>query len=305
VLDPAHYQRHLLKPHYAARESLCWMLQLPEEGLAGLVYTWVSCESRAGAALCFFGPAVGDEPIFEMLDGVVVPHDHSFTDWRVGGLRLNHGERDECLFVGDAASIGFTFEGTHPPYNYAAHPDGPLPWMADDRFEQSGRWEGTLQLRIRTIPFDTISHRDQSWGIRDWGMCQHCRWPAAHAGPGASVQFTQNYVIGHVNVRGYVYRDGEQAQITAVDIDYDLAPDMVHRTLNAVEDDAGRTTTVHGRTYANMEFPFPPTTTIIVCADTVAIEGQPGAGQFDVLWTTDYINYVRQHGLPKLPKRSR
>jgi hypothetical protein len=282
------------------------MLQLPEEGVAGFVYTWVNAESRAGAALCFYGPAVGEQAIFEVVDGVLVPEDQPFADWQVGGLTLHHGERTEGTFDGDAASVQFTFEGTNPPYNYASHPDGPLPWMADDRYEQSGRWQGTLRLREREIVFDTISHRDQSWGIRDWGACQHYRWLEANAGPEISVQFTQDYVLGHVNVRGYVYRDREMAQITALDVDYDLRPDMVHTTLRAViEDDAGRTTTMSGNTYANTEYSAPPITTLIVCSDTVEIEGQPGTAQFDILWTNEYLAYVREHGLPKLPPRRR
>ena len=304
ALDPVHYERHDLKQHYAARESLSYMLQLPEEGLAGFVYTWVNAASEAGSALCFYGPAVGEQPLFEMADNVPVPADQTFGDWRVGGLALVHGERTEGRFAGEDASIEFTFDGAHPPYNYGAHPDGALPWMATDRYEQSGRWRGALRLRGREIVFDTISHRDQSWGIRDWGMCQHYRWLQANAGPDVSINFTQDYVLGHVNVRGYVYRDDAMAQITGLDVDYDIGADMVHTTLYAaIEDDLGRTTTIRGETYAHMEFPFPPITKLIVCSDTVEIDGRTGTGQFDLLWTTEYLDYVKAHGLPRLPGR--
>jgi hypothetical protein len=305
-LDPIHYERHHLTPHHAARESLSYMLQLPEEGIAGFVYTWVNAESLAGAALCFYGPAVGEKPLFESVDGIAVPEDRRFADWRVGPLWLAHGERTEGRFAGEAASIEFSFDGTHPAYNYGAHPDGPLPWMAEDRYEQSGRWRGMLRVNGGEITFDTVSHRDQSWGIRDWGVCQHYRWLQANAGPEVSINFTQDCVLGHVNVRGYVYRDGELAQITRLDCDYNLGEDMVHTTLDAViQDDAGRTTTIRGRTYAHMEFPFPPITTLIVCSDTVEIDGHHGTAQFDLLWTTEYLDYVRKHGLPQLPRRQR
>jgi hypothetical protein len=302
ALDPVHYERHRLKPHHAARESLSYMLQLPEEGLAGFVYTWVNRESRAGAALCFYGPAIGEQPLFLMVDDVAVPEKQSFADWRVGDLELHHGETTTGRFAGNDASIEFSFQGVHPAYNYGSHPDGPLPWMADDRYEQSGRWQGYARLRGREIAFDTISHRDQSWGIRDWGMCQHYRWLQANAGPEYSVNFTQDVVLGHVNVRGYVYRDGEMAQVTGLECDYELDPDMVHTSFDAViEDDAGRTTTVRGTTYANMEFPFPPTTTLVVCSEEVEIQGQRGTGQFDLLWASQYVEHVREHGLPALP----
>jgi hypothetical protein len=306
VLDPVHYERHLLPDHYAARESLSYMLQLPEEGLAGFVYTWAKPGNLAGAALCLYGPAVGEAPLFESVDDVAVPEQQTFADWQVGGLALQHGERTVGTFAGAQASIEFSFDGTHPPYNYASHPDGALPWMATDRYEQSGRWQGALTLRGREIAFDTISHRDQSWGVRDWGMCQHYRWLQANAGPDVSINFTQDYVLGHVNVRGYVYRDGEMAQITGLEVDYDLGADMVHRTLEAeIDDELGRATTIRGTTYANMEFPFPPTTTLIVCSQNVEIEGQPGTAQFDLLWASEYVDYVREHGLPELPGRRR
>jgi hypothetical protein len=305
TLDPVHYERHVLAPHHAARESLSYMLQLPEEGLAGFVYTWVNDRSRAGAALCFYGPAVGDTPLFEFVDDLPVDPDQKFADWKVGGLELRHGERTEGTFVGDEASITFSFDGSHPAYNYASHPNGALPWMAADRYEQTGRWQGSLTLRGREIPFDTISHRDQSWGIRDWGMCQHYRWLQANAGPDWSVNLTEDSVLGHVNLRGYVFRDGEMAQITALDCDYDLGDDMVHTAFSMViEDDAGRTTTLLGKTYATMEFPFPPTTALVVTSSTIEIEGHKGTGQFDLLWSQSYLDYVREHGLPPLPPRA-
>jgi hypothetical protein len=305
-MDPHHYERHALREHHAARESISYMLQLPEHGIAAFAYTWVNAESKAGAALCLYGPAVGDTPLFESIDGIDVPKDLRFADWQVGGLDLHHGQRTEGTFAGDQASLEFTFDGAHPAYNYASHADGALLWMADDRYEQSGRWQGSLNLRGQEIAFDTTSHRDQSWGIRDWGMCQHYLWLQANAGPDTSIQFTQDYVLGRSNVRGYVYRDGEMAQINSVDCDYELRDDMVHTAFEAViEDDLGRTTTIRGKTYAHMEFPFPPITTLVVCSQTVEIEGRPGTGQFDLLWTTEYIDYVRQHGLPPMPPKRR
>jgi hypothetical protein len=305
LLPAAEYGRHLLAPHPAARESLSYMLQLPEHDLGGFVYTWVNAESIAGSALCLYGPAVGAEPLFLHVDGIEVPADMPFSDWSVGDLRLHHGEHVTTgVYSGGGASIDFTFTPTNPAYNYASHPDGALPWMATDRFEQSGRWEGSLTLQGRTIDFDVISHRDQSWGIRDWGMCQHYRWLQANAGPDWSVNFTQDSVLGHVSTRGYVWRDGEMGQIVSLACDYELGSDMIHRTLDAeIVDDLGRTTTLTGTTYATMEFPFPPTTKLIVCSDRIAIEGHEGRGQFDLLWAWDYIEHVRARGLPELPPR--
>jgi hypothetical protein len=303
-LDPRHFERHRLRPVRAARESICYMLQLPEHGLGAFVYTWVDGDSRASAVLCCYGPGVGDTAIAEAIREVTVPATQPFDDWRVGGLHLRQGERSEGSFAGEAASIQFGFEGAHPPYNYASHRDGTLPWFADDRYEQSGRLHGVLRLGEREIAFDTTGHRDQSWGIRDWGMCQHYKWLQANAGPETSVHFTQDYVLGRSNLRGYVFRDEHIAEITDLDVDFELDDAMVHRTITAtIADDAGRTTTLTGKTYADTEFAAAPTTTIIVCSDVVEIEGVAGVGQFDLLWAKDYLDLLRERGLPALPGR--
>lgn len=303
-LDPVHFGRHRLRSDPAARESLSYMLQLPEEGVGGFVYTWVDGESRAGAALCCYGPAVGADPIFEIADGLDVPVELPFHDWQVGGLSLRHGiALTEGSFAGQAAGIEFVFEPTEQAYNYASHPDGALPWMADDRYEQGGRWRGTLRLGDRQILFDKTGHRDQSWGLRDWTMCQHYRWLQAHAGPDLSVHFTQDYVIGQSHVRGYVNRDGHFAAITHVDVDFELDERMLHTTMEAVvADEAGRTTVVRGATYGLVEFPVSPTTTLIVCSITAEIDGVQGQGQFDLLWPSTYLAYVRERGLPAMPR---
>jgi hypothetical protein len=305
VLGQAEYERHRLRVDPAARESLSYMLQLPDEGIGGFVYTWVNGDSRGGAALCLYGPRIGAEPIFEIVDDVAVPLEQPFSDWRVGGLKLHHGEAfTSGVFTGRAATIDFTFEPTEQAYNYASHPDGGLPWMADDRYEQGGRWQGTLRLAESTVAFDEICHRDQSWGIRDWTMCQHYRWLQAHTGPETSVHFTEDLVIGTSSVRGYVNRDGHLAAIDTVDVEFELGADMFHTSLHAVvTDDAGRTTVVKGSTYGAVEFPVSPTTTLIVCSVTAEIDGVRGRGQFDLLWPSAYLAYVRERGLPQLPRK--
>src|SRR5439155_23542809 len=147
TLDPVHDSRHRLRPEPLARESLVFMLQLPEEDIAAFVYTWVSGESKAGTALCVYGPGIGDEPLFEIVDGIAVPSDQGFDDWRVGGLHSRHVEPLETADVtvnGERASLEYRFEAMHPAYAYGMHRDGCPQWMADERFEQSGRVSGVL-----------------------------------------------------------------------------------------------------------------------------------------------------------------
>jgi hypothetical protein len=302
TLDPIHYERHRLRSVRAARESLVYLLHLPEEGLGAFVYTWVDGESRASAVLYVYGPGIGPQAVVEGTYDVAVALEQPFGDWHVGGLRLSAGEQASGAFEAKAASIQFSFEGAHPPYSYASHRDGTLPWFADNRYEQTGRLQGVLRLGDREIAFDTTGHRDQSWGTRDWGMCQHYKWLEANAGLDTSVHFTQDFVLGQSNLRGYVFRDGLIAEIMDLRVDIDIDDDMIHNTFVAtIEDDAGRTTTVTGKTFAHTEFPAAPTSSIIVCSNTVEIEGRPGVGQLDLLWSKDYLDLLRERGLPQLP----
>jgi hypothetical protein len=299
ALDPVHDSRHRLRPEPLARESLVWMLQLPEEDVAAFVYTWVSGDSKAGTAMCVYGPAIGDEPIFEIVDGIAVPFDQGFDDWRVGGLHSRHGdplEIADVTYTGERASIEYRFEAMHPAYSYGMHRDGCPQWMADERFEQSGRASGVLRVGGREIPFDTLGHRDHSWGTRDWNMSQHWKWLEAQAGETA-VHLFEFHPLGRTHLRGYVYRDGVMAEVTGADVDFELDERMYHTSIEAVlHDDAGRSTTVSGTTFSIFEFPVAPTCTLNECSMSVTIDGEPGVGHVEMQWPNAYLDHVRAVG---------
>jgi hypothetical protein len=300
ALDPVHDSRHRLRPGPLARESLVWMLQLPDEQIAAFVYTWVSGESKAGTALCVYGPGIAAGPIFEIVDGIPVPEDQAFDDWRVGGLHSRHGEAlgtADVTFTGERASVEYRFEAMHPAYAYGMHRDGCPPWMADERFEQGGRVSGVLRVRGREIGFDTFGHRDHSWGTRDWMMSQHWKWLEAQAGPDTAVHLFEFSALGRTHLRGYVYRDGVMAEVTAADVDFERDERLYHTSIEVVlHDDAGRSTTVTGTTFAVFEFPVAPTTTLNECSMSVEIEGEPGVGHVEMQWPKDYLDHVREAG---------
>lgn len=301
TLDTVHDARHRLPREPLARESLVWMLQLPEEGLAGFVYTWVSGESKAGTAFALYGPGVGDGPIFEVVDGIAVPEDQGFDDWRVGGLQSCHREPLETAdvaFAGERASLEYHFEATHPAYNYGSHRDGCPEWIADDRFEQSGLARGVVRVGGREIEFDTTGHRDHSWGTRDWGVAQHWKWLESQAGPDVAVHFYEIQALGRTILRGYVNRDGRVAEVTAVEVEYEHDEQLFHTSIAAVvEDDAGRSTTVRGTTFAKLEFPVSPLATLNECSMSIEIDGEPGVGHVEMSWPKSYLDYVRERGL--------
>src|SRR3546814_2741212 len=62
-IDVVHDGRHKLPDVAMGRESIPYIVVLPEHQIAFFTYTWVSKDSVAGAALAVFGPGVGGDPI--------------------------------------------------------------------------------------------------------------------------------------------------------------------------------------------------------------------------------------------------
>ena len=88
AIDPVHDNRHALDDVPFARESIPYIVVLPEEGIKAFIYTWVNKESEAGAALAIFGPGVGDEPIQQRLPDRKVPEDMDFSNWQIDSFSL-------------------------------------------------------------------------------------------------------------------------------------------------------------------------------------------------------------------------
>ena len=305
ALDPIHDARHKLRADALARESLVFMLQLPEHDVAAFVYTWVSGESKAGTAFCVYGPAVGAAPLFEAVDGISVPFDMGFDDWRVGGCRVRHGKALEVAdvsFDGKAARLEYHFKAMHPAYNYGAQIGGCPRWLADDRFEQSGRVKGTLTIGDRKIAFDTFGHRDHSWGTRDWGAAQHWKWleSQAHCSERGdlSVHFFDIEAGGRNILRGYVQKDGRIEEVTAVHVNYTNNDRWDHTAIEAVVEDAGgRMTVVRGKTFAIYEFKVNPMATLNEGSMSIEIDGVKGVGHVEMCWPKAYLDFLRERGV--------
>ncbi|HEX5804892.1 MAG TPA: hypothetical protein VFY31_00930 [Macromonas sp.] len=307
ALSPVHDARHKLRADAMARESLVFMLQLPEHDIAAFVYTWVSGESKAGAAFCVYGPAIGKEPLFEAVDGIAVPFEMGFDDWRVGGAHVRHGKALEVAdlsYVGKSARLDYHFEAMHPAYNYGAQIGGCPTWLADDRFEQSGRVTGVLTIGDRKIPFDTFGHRDHSWGTRDWGAAQHWKWLESQAHcpkrGDLSVHFFDIEAGGRNVLRGYVQKDGRIEEVTSVRVNYSNDADWYHTTIEAIVEDAGgRTTVVRGKTFAMYEFKVSPLATLNEGSMSVEIDGVAGVGHVEMCWPKSYLDHLRQTSAPQ------
>ncbi|WP_026909940.1 DUF7064 domain-containing protein [Patulibacter minatonensis] len=299
-LDPSADRRHVLDPSRTDdREGVVWVVPLPEHELALVAYSWVTNQGTAGTLALAFGPRAGGI-LFERVDDIAVPDDQVFDDWQVGPLHFSMSTPDDpsqpsgashVRYEGERLSMDFTFDVLHPPYSYAQHPE-PFPdWYADDRLEQGGRAKGTAVIDGERIAFEGFAHRDHSWGVRTWEKCSHYKWFNFLADD-TSIHVMDVQGLGHTDVRGYVHRDGDTAQIVESTFDYDLDPeDFFHRRLVVtVKDDSGRTTTARvTSSKAEARYPVSPTVQLLDIAGECEIEGREGVCYVEMGWGQQYV----------------
>jgi hypothetical protein len=297
TLDTRHDARHELRPGPFARESLVFMLQLPEADVAAFVYSWVSGEGKAGRAVAVYGEPVAGGPVFEAVDGIAVPADQDFIDWSVGGLSIRHTEplqRAEVRYASERITLAYDFEAMHPAYAYGSHSGGCPSYLADDRFEQSGRARGVLTIDGREVPFDTFGHRDHSWGTRDWGAAQHWKWIESQAGEDLACHVIEVQAYGERVLRGYLTRDGLTSQVAEAELTYEAEPDLWHTAIRVqARDEAGREMEMRGRTFARIPFPVHPLLHLNEASMAVQIDGQDGVGHVEMAWPPAYLEHVR------------
>lgn len=296
ITDPANDGRHKLadKPH--ARESIPYIVVLPEHQIAFFTYTWVSKDSQAGAALAVFGPGVGPEPIQQRLADRPVPADMNFDNWTIEGFQMKQDlkfDRAHVRWATPEATVEFDYEAFHPPYAYGSDPRGCPPYCADDRIEQAGRVKGTLTLGDKVINFDATGHRDHSWGTRDWIAFQQYEWFVGQVGDEISVHFWHLHALGQTELRGYVFKDGLMANVTAVDVKvvYDDAFWQKSYTATVI-DTAGRTTTVSTDVFGAYTLVPHPDLALRESGGRSIIDGKVGVGWMECAWPTSYLNHI-------------
>lgn len=297
VLDPIHDGRHQLRDLPLERESIPYVISLPEHGIATFVYTWVTKDNVAGCAFLAYGPGIGPQPIMEMVDGVDVGTQKNFDDWQVGPLHLQQDlklSRAKLTARGKRVELDASFEAAHPAYAYGFHRDGCPDWAATNRLEQAGRIQGTLKIDGKAYAIDTTCARDHSWGTRNWDTPQHWKWLHAQAGPDTCVHFWKIEARGRTELRGYVFRDGVMAEMDAVDVDWQNDAQYRHTHIDAtLRDSAGRSTRVKGEYFAHFPMPPVPTCTLMEGAMRCEIDGKPGVGWTEVMWPTAYLEFLR------------
>jgi hypothetical protein len=204
ILDLSHDERHLLRKVPNARESVPYLLSLPEEGIGLFTYTWVNEAGEAGAVIAVFGPGVGATPYVEKLADRPVPASMNFDNWKIEGLHMKQDlqfNKAHVQWKSEKIELDLNFEAMHPPYAYGSDPRGCMSYIADDRIEQSGSATGTLRIGERIIKFNTTAHRDHSWGTRDWHAAQNWKWVQAQAGTDVAVHFWIMEALGKTELR--------------------------------------------------------------------------------------------------------
>lgn len=293
TLQPKHEARKALDPaREANRDSAVWVIPLTAEGLGFVAYTWVDAFGKAGAAGIAFGPRL-ETPIFERLDDISIPREMTFGDWQAGPMAFSQVDSlktQRIDYDGERLGMSFTFEAVHPPYAFSSHPE-PFPsWFADDRFEQSGRASGTVRVDGETFEIEAPCHRDRSWGARKWECVSHYKWLNFLADD-AAVHVMDLHGFGRSHVRGYVFRDGQLAEIVHADFDYELDEQLIHRKLAVtLTDDAGRTTHVRMTSVdAELTYPISPYLTLVDLIGGAEIEGVKGECYVEMAWPPEYL----------------
>lgn len=299
-IDPVHDGRHQLPDVAMARESIPYIVILPEERIALFTYTWVSKDSVAGAAIAIFGPGVGGPPIQQRLADRPVPRDMNFDDWRIDSFCMKQDlkfDRASIFWETPEATVDVSFEAFHPPYSYGTDPRGCPAYCATDRIEQAGRMQGTLRIGERVITIDATGHRDHSWGTRDWVPFQQYEWFVGQCGTDIAVHFWRFNALGKEHNRGFVYKDGVMSRVVSVtnDVDYD---DQYWQTgyRATVVDAAGRSTQIESTVFGTYCLVPAPGISLNESGANTLIDGKAGVGWMECAWPTDYLEHIRANG---------
>ena len=296
-VDVVHDGRHALPDSAMGRESIPYIVVLPEHQIAFFTYTWVNSKSEAGAAFAVFGPGVGSEPIQQRLADRPVPEDMNFDAWKIDDFRMEQDlafDKAHVRWETAEATVDFTFEAFHPPYAYGSDPRGCPSYCATDRVEQAGRVKGTLVIGDKVIDFDATGHRDHSWGTRDWIPFQQYEWFVGQVGDSASVHFWRFNALGKENIRGFVFKDGKMSRVVTIENDVTYGDQFWQESYKArLTDAAGRETIVEGDVFGCYTLLPDPKCSLNESGATVKIDGQKGVGWMECCWPTEYLEHIR------------
>ncbi|WP_214364877.1 hypothetical protein [Pseudonocardia sp. H11422] len=295
MLTDADDRRHRLNPGPLARESLIFLLFLPEENLGMIAYTWVDGESVAGSMVTVFGQD-DERLVHHVVQGVEMDRAADFTDWQVGPLRVRHGEPHKhahVTFEHEGVSLDYRFEAINEAFSYHDNRDGCPGFLADDRLEQCGLVTGTLTIGDRRIEFDTTGHRDHSWGTRDWTAFHHYKWVNVQAGSDVAVNFMHGLAMDRQYELGYVHRDGEQSPVVSIEAHVERDDEYYAYTSArfVVTDEKGRVTEIETGNRTSLIVWSAGGLVSRDAASTCTVAGLPGIVHVEEGWVPDFVEH--------------
>ena len=288
--------------HPDHRESLAYLLPLPEHGLGIIYYTWVHAlgedgKGRAGSMLVAYGPAI-PEPVFSVSDGVLIPDDMGFEDWAVGPATLVLSDDMMSGRLGFRAadlSLDVAYEGLNPSFGFGSNRNGCPSWLAEDRTEQGVRYTGSLTVAGKTIDIDHLGHRDHSWGRRDWGGATHWKWWNVLAPGGIAIHAMELQAFGTTTLHGYVQKDGVIGTVLTLDPVIEFDDRFMQTRIQAeLTDDEGRTTQVVTTKGADLSWPVSEFLTLHEASMHATVDGVPGVGYMEIAWPPAYAAHHRR-----------
>ena len=279
------------------RDSLFWEMIMPDEQLGFQAYLYVTGTGHAGFNVVVWGP--DETPRVIDFVQAEVPESMDFDDFSLAGLHLIQPElhRTAVLrYEGRDVKLEYSFTALHEPFSYRQNPDGLPDWFAINRFEQTGRVKGFLEVGGRLIAWDRIGHRDHSWGVRNWGVPHHWKWFVAYTPDGDRIVNGWIWIAkGEWGFGGYVVRDGELVAISHIKHHAHYDDDMSQRRLEAeIVDVRGETMQLTLDRFGAVRLPSNDKmgTVIMEAACTASLDGRAGAGQFETHWPTKYLEHL-------------
>lgn len=275
-----------------ARESWFHVLPVPHEGMAGLVYLWRDGDTGKWGHIIGIGDSLSVDPlVLEAIDDLDIEGD--LRDARIGALHVRQPDplkTAELEWRGDDASLQCSLSALHDPFSWHENENGCAYWVADERYEQSMRITGTFTVGDRTVEFDSMGHRDHSWGTRDWRAVQHWKWMNASTLDGElSLHAWIGCALGDMTYNGYVNRGGVVTPITFVHAHADLDENFMHTGVQATLTLAdGSTLEMEAKSVAGVPVPARHLRMNEI-AGHAKLDGADAISHIEVGWPQSYI----------------
>lgn len=280
------------------RESLAYVIPVPDEGLAVMVYAWRHADTGAWGRLVGVGGPDPHAPyVFDIVDGVAMEGE-DLDDFTVAGLHIRQPDAlqsAELRYATADVEVDLRLDALHAAFSWHENADGCPAWAASDRYEQSVRATGTVKVAGREVAIDGFGHRDHSWGTRDWRALQHWKWMNATTRDGAvSLHAWESLAYAERHVMGYVNRGGTVTPITGVRATAQLDGTLVHQGVSVeITTEDGATTAFEATLAAGLVVPVSQLYMHEI-AMTATIDGAPAVAHVEFGWLQSYADAARR-----------